>query len=108
MTGTPSSTDSVDPENLTSKELHARFNQLFVGQAQDIEARFAEQADKIDGLETSFTTQLEAKFQELLGRLPPPAPAAPAAHQRRHVPPANVGRARRMGHYAPAAARGAA
>ncbi len=111
MTGTPSSTDSVDPENMTSKELHAHFNQLFVGHAQDIETRFAEQADKIDGLETSFTTQLEAKFQELLGRLPPPAPAAhaaPAAHQRRHVPPANVGRARRMGHYAPAAARGAA
>ena len=77
MPGTETSADALDPEKMTSKELYDHFNKLLVGQAQDIETRFADQADKIDGLETSFTTQLEAKFQELLGRLPPPAPAAP-------------------------------
>ena len=102
MTRMESTADALDPDKMTSKELYDHFNKLLVGQAQDIETRFADQADKIDGLETSFTTQLEAKFQKLLGRLPPPAPAAPP---RRHlVPPANVGRARRVAHYAPAAA----
>ena len=71
----PGDNDAVDPDNMTPKELLDHFNKLHVGQAQDTETRYAELADKIDGIETSFANQLEAKFQELLTRLPPQAPA---------------------------------
>ena len=83
---------------MTPKELLDDFNKLHLGQTQDTETRYAELADKIDGIETSFANQLEAKFQELLTRLPPQAPAPQqrqnpnGQHRRaRHVPlPAHV------------------
>ena len=35
--------------------------------------------EKITGLEKTFETKLDNKFNELLARLPPPPPAAPNA-----------------------------
>jgi hypothetical protein len=56
MTGKDQTTASVDPDKMTNKEMHDHFSKLFVGQAQDLETRPAEMADKIDRLETSFAT----------------------------------------------------
>ena len=51
----------------------------------------SELGDKIDALKTSFANKIETKFQEVLGRLPP---VAPAAQQRQN--PNAIGRARRV------------
>jgi hypothetical protein len=71
MTGT--TTDDVDPEKMTSAELHAHFTRLLVGRAQDVDTRLGDVDSKLD-----------AKFQEVLARLPPqPQPAihAPRDHR---------------------------
>lgn len=81
MTGTESAADALDLEKMTSKELYDHFNKLLVGKAQDSETSFEDMADKIDGLETSFATQLDAKFQELFVRLPPAAPTVQPRQQ---------------------------
>ena len=72
----PGDDDVVDPDKMTPKELYDHFNKLLVGQAQDTDTRYAELGDKVDALETSFANKIETKFQEVLGRLPPAAPAA--------------------------------
>ena len=38
--------------------------------------RFEEAMEKIDGMEKTFETKLDNRFNELLARLPPPPPAA--------------------------------
>jgi hypothetical protein len=76
MTGTTK--DDVDPEKMTTAELHAHFTRLLVGRAQDVDTRLgdvdsklSDAMDKIVGLEASFNTKLDAQFQEVLARLPP-------------------------------------
>jgi hypothetical protein len=61
--------DDVDPEKMTSAELHAHFTRLLVGRAQDVDSRlgdvdskFSDAMEKIGGLEESFNTQLDAMF----------------------------------------------
>ncbi|KAK1680882.1 hypothetical protein QYE76_041730 [Lolium multiflorum] len=95
---------NVDPDKMTNAEMHAHFIHLLGGHSTDVDgrlgdvdAKLTEALDKIDGLEASFNSKLDAKFQELLTRLPPPvrrrarrvpladvpagtAPAAAAAH----------------------------
>jgi hypothetical protein len=39
--------------------------------------QFVDSMERIDGLKASFMQQLDAKFQEMMARLPPPAAAAP-------------------------------
>ncbi|KAK1680771.1 hypothetical protein QYE76_041619 [Lolium multiflorum] len=70
---------AVDPDKMTSEELHAYFTHLLGGHARDTEARIGDvdakltdALDKLDGLEAAFNSKLDAKFQELLNRLPPP------------------------------------
>ena len=87
----PGDNDPVDPDKMTPKELYDHFTKLIVGQAQDNDTRYVELGDKIDGIETSFANQLEARFREVLARLPPVAPAAPP-----HPNPNVRGRARRV------------
>ncbi|KAK1680915.1 hypothetical protein QYE76_041763 [Lolium multiflorum] len=92
---------------MKSEELHAHFTHLLGRHARDTEARIGDMdakltdaLEKLDGLEEAFNSKLDAKFQELLTRLPPPrdnvrrcarlvpradvpvgtAPAAAAAH----------------------------
>ena len=58
------------------------------GQVQDVLKRFEEAMEKIDGMEKTFETKLDSKFNELLARLPPPPPAAPIAplqHQQQRI-----------------------
>jgi hypothetical protein len=95
MTGTTK--DDVDPEKMTSAELHAHFTRLLVGRAQDVETRLgdvdsklSDAMDKIAGLEASFNTKLDARFREILARLPPqPQPGIHVPRTRRVplVPP---------------------
>jgi hypothetical protein len=85
MTGT--TTDDVDLEKMTSAELHADFTQLLVGHAHDVDtcladvdSKLSDMMNKIDGLEVAFNAKLDAKFQEVLARLPPqPGVHAPRA-----------------------------
>ena len=74
-------------EKLTNKELHTKFSTLVVKTSEDVDKRLGEALDRIEGLEQRFDTKLDAKFNELLARLPPP-PADP--------PRNNVGRAQRV------------
>jgi hypothetical protein len=78
MTGSDKDTSYIDPEKMTNTELHAHFSKLLVGRAQDVDTQLAAAMEKIAGLEDSFTSRIDAKFQEVLDRLPAPAPA-PAA-----------------------------
>ena len=50
---------------------------------------FEEAMEKITGLEKTFETKIDNRFNELLARLPPPAaPAAPLQQQQQHrLPP---------------------
>jgi hypothetical protein len=77
MTGTTSVV--VDPDKMTSAELHAHFTHLFGGHAHDVDAclgdvdsKLTDALEKIDGLEEAFSTKLDDKFQEVLARLPQP------------------------------------
>jgi hypothetical protein len=70
--------DDVDPEKMTNAELNAHFTQLLVGRAHNVDTRFgnvdsklSDAMEKIDGLEEAFNAKLNAKFQEVLARLPP-------------------------------------
>src|SRR4051812_7464742 len=62
-------------ENMTNKELHDKFAQMMSEQVYDIETRFTE---AIDGVEKMIDTKLDAKFTELIARLPTQPAAAPA------------------------------
>src|SRR4051812_38009875 len=78
--------DAPDWENMTNKELHDKFAQMMSEQVYDIETRFTE---AIDGVEKMIDTKLDAKFTELIARLPTQPAAAPA-------PPPPPRRARRI------------
>src|SRR3954471_2048210 len=80
--------DAPDWENMTNKELHDKFAQMMSEQVNDIETRFTE---AIDGVEKMIDTKLDAKFTELIARLPTQPAAAPAQPQ-----PPPLPRARRI------------
>ena len=70
---------AVDPAKMTPEQLHAHFTHLLGGHARDtdarigdVDAKLTDALDKLDGLEAAFNSKLDAKFQELLTRLPPP------------------------------------
>src|SRR3954471_5154848 len=87
---------SRNPSTMTNQELHAHFSELLVGRAEDVDARLGEfdtkltnTMDKIDELEKSFNDKIDARFKEVLDKLPAPAPApAPLAprHGARRIP----------------------
>src|ERR1043165_122617 len=66
--------EAPDWENMTNQEHHDKFAQLMTEQVHDIERRFAE---AIDGVEKLIDTKLDAKFTELIARLPPQPAAVP-------------------------------
>jgi hypothetical protein len=75
---TATTKDDVDPEKMTSAELHAHFTRLLVGRAQDVDARLGDVdsklcdvMDKVASLEASFNAKLDATFREVLACLPP-------------------------------------
>ena len=92
-----SQADETDWENMTNKELHDKFQQMMSGQVGDVLNKFEEAMEKIYGMEKTFETKIDNKFNELLVRLPPPPPAAPIAPlQQQHRLPNQVGRALRI------------
>ena len=81
--------DEIAWENMTNKDLHDKFQHMMSGQVQDVLNIFEEAMEKVDGMEKTFETKLDNKFNELLARLPPPPPAAPNAplQQQQRLPP---------------------
>ena len=76
---------------------------MMSGQVQDVLNRFDEAMEKVDGIEKTFKTKLDNKFNQFLARLPQPPPAAPVAplqqqhqHQLQRRLPNQVGRAQRV------------
>ena len=71
---------------------------MMTEQVQDVLNNFEEAMDKITGLEKTFETKLDNRFNELLACLPQPPPAAPAAplQQQQRRLPNQVGRALRV------------
>src|SRR3954464_13662684 len=72
--------NSRNPATMTNEELHAHFSELLVSRAEDVDTRLGEfdakitnAMDKIDGLKKSFNAKLDARFKEILNRLPAPA-----------------------------------
>src|SRR3954469_10022770 len=73
---------SRNPATMTNQALHAHFSEILVGRAEDVDACLGEfdtkltnAMDKIDGLEKSFNNKVDARFKEVLARLPALAPA---------------------------------
>ena len=71
MAGTQA--DEIDRENMTNKKLHDKFHQMLGQQVEDVMANFGKAMEKMDDTEKSIDTKLDAKFEELLKRLPQPA-----------------------------------
>ena len=67
-----SQADEIDWENMTNKELHDKFHQMLGQQVEDVMASFGKAMEKMDDIEKSIDTKLDAKFDELLKRLPQP------------------------------------
>ena len=65
--------DEIDWENMTNKELHDKFHQMLGQQVEDVMASFGKAMEKMDDIEKSVDTKLDAMFAELLKRLPQPA-----------------------------------
>ena len=78
-----SQADKVEWEVMTHKELHDNFQQMMADQVQDFVTSLGEAMEKLDGLEKTFETKLDAKFNEVLARLPPAAPVITQQQQQR-------------------------
>ena len=70
MAGTQA--DEIDWENMTNKELHDKFHQMLGQQVEDVMASFGKALERMDDIEKTIDTKLDAKFDELLKRLPQP------------------------------------
>ncbi|KAI5022054.1 hypothetical protein ZWY2020_058784 [Hordeum vulgare] len=68
--------EEIDWENLTNRELHDKFQRMMSDQVQDFVTTFREAMDKLEGMDKKFNTKMNAKFNEVLARLPAPAAAS--------------------------------
>ena len=64
---------------MTNKDLHDKFHQMLGQQVEDVMATFRKVLERIDDVDKTIDTKLDAKFDEVLARLPQPPPAAPVA-----------------------------
>ena len=67
-----SQADEIDWENMTNKELHDKFHQMLGQQVEDVMASFGKALERMDDIEKTIDIKLDAKFDELLKRLPQP------------------------------------
>ena len=74
MTG--SQANEINWDGMTNKELHDKFQQMMADQVQDVVTSLGEAMEKLGDLEKTFDTKMDAKFNEVLARLPPPAAAS--------------------------------
>jgi hypothetical protein len=80
--------DNTEPQPLEGEALQAHVTKLLSDHMQDVDKHFSDTMEQLEGLETTFTAKLDAKFQEVLARLPPPPPAhAPLPQPTRVAPP---------------------
>jgi hypothetical protein len=92
--------DNTEPKPLEGEALQAHVTKLLSDHMQDVDKHFSDTMEQLEGLETTFTAKIDAKFQEVLARLPPPPPAhTPPPQPTRVAPtPAFVGRAHHVLH----------
>jgi hypothetical protein len=80
---------------MTNAELHAHLTYLLGGHAhgvdaclRDVDSKLTDALEKMDDLKEAFNSKLDAKFQEVLARLPPPRDTA--RRRARRVPRVEV------------------
>ena len=78
--------DEIDWENMTNKELHDKVHQMLGQQVEDVMASFGKAMEKMDDTEKTIDTKLDAKFDELLKRLPQPVVRRDTVGRAQHVP----------------------
>ena len=78
--------DEIDWENMTNKDLHDKFHQMLGQQVEDVMASFAKALESMDDIEKTINTKLDAKFAELLKRLPPPVSRRDIVGQAQRIP----------------------
>jgi hypothetical protein len=90
--------ENTETQPLEGEALHAHITKLLADHMQDVDKRFSDTMEQLEGLETAFTAKLDAKFQEVLAHLPPPPMArAPPPQPTRMAPtPTFLGRAQRI------------
>ena len=71
---------------MTSKEFHNKFHQMLGQQVEDVMASFGKAMEKMDDIEKTIDTKLDAKFNELLKRLPPPASRRDTVGRAQRIP----------------------
>ena len=76
-----SQADELDWENMTNKELHDKFQEMLVQKVDDIMDSFGKALAWIDDIEKIIDTKFDAKFTEVLARLPPPPTSATSLQQ---------------------------
>ena len=54
---------------MTKKELHDKFQQMLGQQVEDVMASFGKALERIDDIENTIDTKLDAKFDEVLARV---------------------------------------
>jgi hypothetical protein len=67
--------DNTETQPLEGEALQAHITKLLSDHMQNVDKRFSDTIEQLEGLETTFTTKLDTKFQEVLACLPPPPPA---------------------------------
>jgi hypothetical protein len=68
--------DNTETQPLEGEALQAHVTKkLLSDHMQDVGKRFSDTMEQLEGLKSTFTAKLDAKFQEVLARLPPPPPA---------------------------------
>jgi hypothetical protein len=68
--------DNTETRPLEGEALQAHVTKLLSDHMQDVDKRFCDTMEQLEGLETTFTAKVDAKFKEVLACLPPP----PLAH----------------------------
>jgi hypothetical protein len=69
--------ENTETQPLEGDALQAPVTKLLADHMQDVDKRFGDMMEHLEGLETTFTAKLDAKFQEVLARLPPPTACVP-------------------------------
>jgi hypothetical protein len=58
--------DNTETQPLEGEALQAHVTKILPDHMQDVDKRFSDTMEQLEGLETTFTAKLDAKFQEVL------------------------------------------
>jgi hypothetical protein len=79
--------ENTETQPLEGEALQAHVTKLLANHMQDVDKRFSDTMEQLEGLQTGFTAKLNAKFQEVLALLPPPPMACVPPPQPTRVAP---------------------